>query len=195
MTTLFTESILFWLIVVIACAFCGFALSTGLAKRRYAVVGVCGALCLSALGVVLVYFVDTDAKSARRSINGIVEAVGRDDVEGVLAFVASNANRTRRLATFNMGLADVERAKISDYKTLEITRTTSPPRARVSLRGVVAGKVNSFETYPFTIVVDFTKVELRLGADGVWRVTDECEFHYPGYSSEGARDDKFDPPF
>ena len=193
MTTLLTESILFWLGVASACAFSGFALSTGLAKRRYAVGGVCAALCLSALGVVLVYFVDTDAKSVRRSIDGLVDAVGRDDVEGVLAFVAPNANRTRRLATFNMGLADVERAKISDFKVLEITRTTSPPRARVSLRGVVAGKASSVETYPFTVVVDFTKVELRLGLDGVWRVTDECEFHYPGYSTEGVRDDKFDP--
>ena len=193
MTTLFTESILFWLIAASACAFCGFALSTGLAKRQYAVGGVCFALCLAALGVVLVYCVDTDAKSVRRSIDGLVEAVGRDDVEGVLSFVAPDANRTRLLATFNMGLADVERAKISDFKVLEITRTTSPPRARVSLRGVVAGKASSVETYPFTVVVDFTKVELRLGLDGVWRVTDECEFHYPGYSTEGVRDDKFDP--
>jgi len=192
MSTLLTESLAFWLVVAGACFFCGFALATGLAKRQYMFVGGVVALCLLTVGIVLVFFVDTDAKSVRRSIDALVAAVGRDDVEGVLEYVAPNAERTRRLATFNMGLANIERAKIGNFKIREITRTTSPPRARVSLRGVVAGKAASFDAYPFTVMVDFTKIELRLGQDGVWRVTDECEFRYPGYATEGARDDDFD---
>jgi len=190
-SALLTESLLFWAVVAASCAFCGFALATGLAKRQYAVGGACVAFGLLALGIVLVFFVDTDAKSVRRSIDGLADAVARNDVEGVLALVSPDAERTRGLASSHMKLANIERAKVSDYKLLEITRATSPPRARVSLRGVVSGKSSSFDAYPFTIIVDFTQVELRLGQDGVWRVTDECEFRYPGYATEGARDGKF----
>ena len=184
--TIFTENIFVWMIVAFALVFTGYAIAKGTNKIAWLWSGVgAGALAI-VLGVVFVYFVQTDAKRVRRTITELSLAVRSNDVDKVCSFVAKSAERTKRNARVSMAMATIDATKITSYKLEELNRSTSPPRARVSFRATVSGKSQFVDAYPFTVVVDFTVVELRLEKDGVWRVTDNCEYRYPGFATEGS---------
>lgn len=184
MIALFTESLLFWLLCVGFAAGFGFALWLGTRRKRTLILGLGATLATACLGAFCLCCVETDRKAVRRTIDALAVAVDADDVDATLALVSPTAFKTRLKARAHMGLARIEWAKVRDLEIVEINRYTSPPRAVVRFRGSVGGRVAGFDSARFTVVVDFSEVELREEEPGVWRVTDRCHFSYPGYSGE-----------
>ena len=186
MSAFFLESGWFWGILSIFLAFVGFAGSRGTGKKAFLFGGVGAGILTAALGAYLVLGVPTDRKAVRASIDGLAVAIANNDVDGVLKFVSQDASRTRRLANYQLRLAKIEWTKVRDYKLLELNHHMSPPRALVRFRGTVSGTAGALEGASFTVVVEFTSVELRKDSDGIWRVTDNCEFNYPGFQTGGS---------
>ena len=184
MIALFTESFLFWLLCVGFAAVFSFALWTGTRRKPLLILGLCATLTTAFLGAFCLYGVETDRKAVRRTVEALADAVDRDDVDAALELVSATAFKTRFKARAHMGLARIEWAKVRDLKIVEINRHMSPPRAVVRFRGSVGGRISGFDASRFTVVVDFSEVELREEEPGVWRVTDRCHFSYPGYSGE-----------
>ena len=188
-----TESLIAWIVIAVAIAGIGVSFYKGLNKIAFLWGGLVGAVLALALGVVCVFFVQTDAKAVKQTILDLATAVRNNDVEAVCSFIASTATRTERNARFSMGLAKIERTKITDYRLIELNQYTSPPKAIIACRATVSGTSSHSATFgdganvPFTVIVAFTSVELRKEEDGKWRVTDECEFKYPGFATEGSR--------
>lgn len=178
-----TESVVFWAVCVAFAAVFSLALGRATNRKSLTLVGLGATLATAALGAFCLFCVDTDRKAVRRTVSSLVEAVGRDDVEATLRHVSPNALKTRLKARSHMGLARIEWAKVRDLKILEINRFTSPSRAVVRFRGSVGGLVVG-DAAKFTVVVEFSEVELREEEPGVWRVTDRCRFSYPGFSGE-----------
>lgn len=191
--SILTESFVAWIIVAVALLGIGVSFYKGLNKPTFLWGGLGGAVLALALGVACVFFVQTDAKRVKQTIFDLAAAVQSNDVEAVCSFLAENANRTERNARFNMGLARIDRVKISEYRLVELNRYTFPQKAIVACRATVSGVSAHSATFgegaqvPFTVFVVFTSVELRKEGDDKWRVTDECEFKYPGFSTEGSR--------
>lgn len=181
MKNLLLESFLFWSIAGTCVLVFGYALSQATGKRWFTFAGLGAGALTVAVGAFLVYFVKTDEKLIRESISAIENSVRNNDPDGVLKYVSEKAFKTRMLVDQNLRSVEIESAKVSNFKILELNRTTSPPRAIVSLRGSAKGKVNvsgggllvmSVGPYPFNGIADFSTVELRREQDGVWRVTD-----------------------
>lgn len=179
-----TESVFFWSVCVAFAA--GFTLATWLGTRRKSLLffGLTLTLITATFGAICLFYVETDRKAVRRTVLALADAVGRDDVDATLSLVSSSALKTRFKARTHMALAEIEWAKVRDLEIVEINRYTSPPRAVVRFRGSVGGSVLSFDSAKFTVLVNFSEVELREEEPGVWRVTDRCKFSYPGYSGE-----------
>ncbi len=184
MIALFTESFLFWLLCVGFAAGFTFALWVGTRRKSMLILGLSATLATTFLGAFCLCCVETDRKAVRRTVEALAAAVDADDVDATLALVSPTALKTRFKARAHMGLARIEWAKVRDLEIVEINRYTSPPRALVRFRGSVGGRVSGFDASRFTVVVDFSEVELREEEPGVWRVTDRCRFSYPGYSGE-----------
>ncbi|MDO5308839.1 MAG: hypothetical protein Q4G03_05035 [Planctomycetia bacterium] len=185
MTELFTENYLAWIAIAAVCVLIGHAVFTGTSKRVFFFAGFGACVLALAIGAYLVFFLQTDSKLVRKTIYDLADAVEHNDVERVVEMVSATATRTRRIARVQMALADVEHTKVTDLHVDEINRLTSPPRARVHFRASASGKATGIDSYPFTVLIEFTAVELRLEPDGHWRVTDNCSFNYPGYSTTG----------
>ena len=178
MYNIFLESIIFWIVVGAFLFIVGYAFSQGLEKWIFIPIGL-GAMVLTiALGVVLVFFVDTDAKSIRRTIFGLEAAVIANDSNKAVEYLSKNSIIIRRLFIAYLKPNTIDQAKISNVKINEINKTTSPPRANVSFTGMAAGKGS--DGYPFTVLENIT-VEMRQDQDGVWRVTDNVEFTSDDY--------------
>lgn len=173
MQSILLESFLFWLVVGTCLFVSSYAIAQGTGKRLWIVLGLASGLAVVALGAVLVFAVDTDAKAIRRTIRTIETAVRNNDVPTVLANLSSNAEPLKKLVNSQLPDVKIERAKVSELKIDEINKTTSPPRAKVSFRGMIAG-VDSTGT-PFSALERFNMVELRQEQDGVWRVTGHIE--------------------
>ena len=181
MKNLLLESFLFWSIAGTCVLVFGYALSQATGKRWFTFAGLGAGALTVAVGAFLVYFVKTDEKLIRESISAIENSVRNNDPDSVIEYVSEKAFKTRMLVDQNLRSVEIESAKVSNFKILELNRTTSPPRAIVSLRGSAKGKVNvsgggllvmSVGPYPFNGIADFSTVELRREQDGVWRVTD-----------------------
>ncbi|MBQ9813163.1 MAG: hypothetical protein IJM54_07595 [Thermoguttaceae bacterium] len=173
MSNIFLESLLFWLVTGTSLFVVGYAIAQGTGKRSFALFGLVAAVLTIVLGICLVFFVDTDSKSIRRTIHAMENAVLNNDSDAALQYVAKNSVLVRKLFEDSMSSVTIERAKVSDLRITEINKTTSPPRATVAFRGMAAGK--GHDGYPFTGIDNFS-VELRQEQDGVWRVTDHIEF-------------------
>lgn len=184
MLALLTESVFFWSVCVAFAAIFSFVLGKATNHKSLLFLGLTATLATALLGAFCVFCVETDRKAVRRTVLALGEAVGQDDVDATLNFVSPTALKTRLKARAHMALAEIEWAKVRDLEIVEINRYTSPPRALVRFRGSVGGRVVGFDSAKFTVVVDFSEVELREEEPGVWRVTDRCRFSYPGYSGE-----------
>ena len=77
--------------------------------------------------------VDTDAKSIRRTIFGLEAAVIANDSNKAVEYLSKNSIIIRRLFIAYLKPNTIDQAKISNVKINEINKTTSPPRANVSL--------------------------------------------------------------
>lgn len=173
MIDLLLESYLTWLVIGVLFLIVGYALTVGLSRKIFFLSGASLAILAFALGAVLVFCVDSDRKSIKRTIFTIEKAVRENDAETTVSYLASNSIALRKLVEYGMRRATIERANVSAFKIDEINKTTSPPRAKVSFRGVVVGKTDG--GYDFVEVERFDVLELRQEQDGVWRVTDKME--------------------
>lgn len=170
------ESFLFWLIVATCISIVGYALTQGTGKRAFVFSGAASGLLALALGAVLVFMVDTDSKSIRRTFRQLEESVESNDAEGASAFLTANANKCRQTLLRNMQYVKFSGVKIREFKIEEINAMTSPPRAIVSFRGFANGVAGHSGGYPFNGAAYFKSVELRKEQDGVWRITDNITF-------------------
>lgn len=173
MSNIFLENFLLWLVFGVGAAASGYALSQGLGRRIYFISSLVVGAAIAALGAVLVFAVDTPSKSIKRTIYGIESALQNNDPDGVAELIAGNAAVLKKIVRNEMGRVSIERARVSGLKIDEINMTTSPPRARISCRGMVSGK--TADGYQFTGMERFRTIELRLEPDNVWRVTDKFE--------------------
>ena len=174
---LFTLYYPVWIVVAAAIFAVGYAVATGTNKKAFLFSGIGGAVAALLLGVFCVYFMPTDEKAARKTINEIKKAVMANDLGGTLAYVDDDATKTRALARTYVGNVQFRGIKITNFKVDEINRLTSPARARVSFRVGASGTYSSeWGAASFSTLVDFSVVELRLGSDGIWRVTDNLRF-------------------
>ncbi|MCF0234618.1 MAG: hypothetical protein HUK22_06525 [Thermoguttaceae bacterium] len=177
------ESVAFWGATAACAVVGGYVVGTGVGKRWPLFAGVALGMALAALGSALVFGVQTDRKAARRTIEELADRIAANDLQGVLGLVSEDAPRARGLAIRHLSYVQIEWTKIREFEILEINRHKSPPKARVAFRGTVSGRTSDLDA-PFTVIINFREVELRL-ENGVWRVTDKCEFEYPGYSTDG----------
>lgn len=178
---LLTTNLLAWLFIAAAFVATGYALTTGTTKKIFMKLGIVAALATIVAGVVCVYFVQTDEKRIRRTIEEMRVAIIAGDINKVLSFVEEDALKVRVAANVYVdpGKAQIKNIKVSDFKVNELNRMSSPPRARVSFRASASGVATGEWGGPFTTLVDFDLVELRLESDGVWRVTDNVNFGFP----------------
>ena len=180
---IFLENIWIWLALAVAFVAIGWSFSQGLGSAKPLLIGVASAIVALALGLFLVYGIQTDRQKVIATVQSLGKAVADNDLEKVCSFVEPEAKETLDKAKHHMGLVKIEWTKIRDLKVPKINYFTSPPSVIVSFRGTVGGKVLAFDA-PFTVQVMFTEVLFRQGADGKWYVTDECRFAYPGYDGQ-----------
>ena len=174
---LFTLYYPIWIVVAAAIFAVGYAVATGTNKKVFLVSGIGGAVAALLLGVFCVYFMPTDEKAVRKTINSIKTCVMNNDLHGTLEYVVDDASKTRALARTYVGNVQFRGIKITNFKVEEVNRLASPPRARASFRVGASGTYSSeWGAASFATLVDFNLVELRLGSDGVWRVTDSLQF-------------------
>ena len=178
---LLTTNLLVWLLIAVAFVVVGYAFTAGTTKKIFMKLGIVAALATIVVGVVCVYFVQTDEKRIRRTIDEIRVAVIAGDVEDALRHVEADAMKVRVAASMYVDpqSVNVERITVSTFKLNELNRMSSPPRARVSFRASASGVATGEWGGPFTTLVDFDLVELRLESDGMWRVTDNVHFGFP----------------
>ena len=174
---LFTFYYPVWIVVAAAIFAVGYAVATGTNKKVFMTSGIVAAVATLLLGVFCVYFMPTDEKAVRKTINETKDAVVAGDLEGTLAHISDDATKARALARMYVGKVKFRGAKITNFKVLEVNRLASPPRARVSFRASASGTYESeFGAASFATLVDFNVVEMRLGTDEEWRLTDNLDF-------------------
>ena len=182
MVPLITEHLWVWIVAAGFLFFIGTILFSQTGNLKSFSLFLIGAVLVLGLGVVMVYFVKTDRKEIKKTIFDLAAAVERNDIDAVLAGIDGSAGKTIAKATHHLGLAKIEKAAVSQFSIRGINQFTSPPTAQVSFNGAVRGTVSaSMLSSPFAVIVRFESVELVKNDDGVWRVTDQCIFKYPGY--------------
>jgi hypothetical protein len=146
---------------------------------------VLAVIILLATGISLYYFVDTDRKSVSRTLNKIVRAIEKDDLNEILLFIDDNAEKPRGLAKSNMALILVPQASFSDLD-VKVNYLTNPPIASVTFIAMInwmpkSGWLkNEFPTdNPVPDRVEFD-IEMRKTNDGGWKITNKCEFRHRG---------------
>lgn len=152
---------------IIAEAVLGIALlRTGRGVLLWAMGGV---LALVLLGVGLEYLVVTEREQVETTLDEVAAAVGRNDRSGVLSHIHPSAAETRQLVNWGFGLASFTDAKITYLEVENINHLTSPPTARVRVKGIVFFKDRRGEDPYGKRPVNLT-LELRRGSDR-WLIT------------------------
>ena len=177
------ENIWIWIAFAVFVIICGWGFYSSTNKLKVLSIHFIIALMIMTVGIILVFFVDTDRKIIRHRINDLADAIAQNDVETVVSFIAVDSVTTKMKARFHMKLANIEWTKVRDFSVDSVNYFTSPPTATIRFVGTVHGRAVVFDT-PFTVQVRFTEVELIQEDDGQWYVTDNCRFEYPGYNGE-----------
>ena len=183
----FMNNILVWALIATGLVLVGYAFAKGTNKTTFLWQGVITGVLAVIVGIVCVYFVQTEEKQVRATIYAIAEAAERNDPDAVIALLSRDAQKTtnptgvKGIVKWAFKLATVEKTKVTNFKILELNLATSPPRAKVSLRASAQGKSQGTDAYPFFTIVEFPMIELRKEQDGVWRVTDNIEYLTPQY--------------
>lgn len=176
----FMNNIVVWALIATGLVLTGGAFAKGTNKNAFLWQGLVAGVVALLVGVVCVYFVQTEEKKTRATIYAIADAFERNDADAVCALLSRDSTKVKPLArSYLENLATVEKTKVTDFQVLEINKTTSPPRARVSIHATASGKARGIDSYPFFVSVDFPMIELRKEQDGVWRVTDNIEYSSP----------------
>ena len=176
---LFLENIWIWFGLAFVVGAVGYCLFLNDRQIRTLGIAIGATVAVLAVGFALYYFVDTDRKSITRTLNGLAATIERDDLDGVLErYVSPRAQRTRSIARFNMGYVRVASARFHDLKTM-VNRLTSPPTAQVSFTATIYWSSKNLAEIPLDRptpqIVKFN-IELEQGPNGIWLVTDKCDF-------------------
>ncbi len=143
------------------------------------------AILLLAVGGYLTFVLKTDRKEIKKTIYELADAVRRNDLPEILNRLDEGATKTAAKANYHLKLAKIDKTKLNTFTVKTVNRFTSPPTAIVAFNAWVEGTAGlQGLNYPFSIPIRFEEVELVKGEDGIWRVTDRCQFSYPGYNGE-----------
>jgi nucleotide-binding universal stress UspA family protein len=103
------------------------------------------------------------------TVEAAAAAVAANDRAGLLAHIHPSASEARRLVNWAFGEADFTDAKITHLEVLSINDLTSPPTAKVDVKGFVFFTPDYGEDPYGKRFVNIT-LELRLDA-GRWLIT------------------------
>jgi len=177
-----------WLWIVLAF----FVLAVGLAiyshrpswKLLLGTIGV--AVAIFGVGLILHHTVETDRKGIIRMLDGLADALEADDLDRVLGFISPDAQKTQEQARTNLAIVRLTRANYTDFKLIESRPHDRPlPTADITFTAIVRGTVRRITLNgldgQFGPVRVFFRIEVEKGADGKWRITDNCEFTPTAY--------------
>ena len=119
-----------WFVLTFVVGCCSFSWYLNNQKVRNLVIAVLLSILPLALGLTLYYGVDTDQKTITRTLNALIAAVERDDLDAVCQFIHPKAEEPLQLAKVQMNFIAISRAKYRDLQ-IEVNDATSPPTAKV----------------------------------------------------------------
>ncbi|MDR1484491.1 MAG: hypothetical protein LBT09_06670 [Planctomycetaceae bacterium] len=182
---IFLESILIWVGLALVVGVVGFSMFQQNQQIRTFVITAVLVVVLLVVGILLYNFVDTDRKSVARSLNKIISAIEKDDLDLVLQFIDEKAESPRSLARSNMSLIRVPQASFSGLD-VKVNYLTNPPIASVTFIAMInwmpkSGWLkNEFPAdKPIPERVEFD-IEMRKTNNGDWKVTNKCDFQHRG---------------
>jgi hypothetical protein len=144
---------------------------TGRGRLLWAMAGV---LIVVLAGVTLEWLVVTEREQVVATLEGAAKALGANDRRGVMAYVDPSASEIRELVDWGFKVADFTDAKITTLEIENIDHQTSPPTARVHVKGIVSFKDRRGESPYERYLADLT-VQLHL-TSGRWLIT-AVEWH------------------
>ena len=152
---------------IVAEAALGIAVLT--TRRGVLLWAIAGVLVLVLAGVGLEWLVVTERERVEATVEGAATAVRANDRQGLLQQVDPSAGDARRLVNWAFDRVDFTDAKITHLEVQSINELTSPPTAKVHVKGIVffrdrAGQ-DPYDKQP----VDLT-LELRLQS-GRWLIS------------------------
>jgi hypothetical protein len=182
---IFLENIWIWVCLALIVGVVGFVMFQQNQQVRTFFVTLILVIVLLGLGISLYYFVDTDRKSVSRTLNKLIRAIEKDDLDLVLQYIDEKAEKPRGLARSNMSLVLVPKASFSNLN-VKVNYLTNPPVAAVTFIAIVnwmpkSGWIkNEFPTNkPIPERVEFD-VEMRKTNNNEWKITNKCDIQYRG---------------
>ncbi|MDR2344922.1 MAG: hypothetical protein LBE18_02550 [Planctomycetaceae bacterium] len=183
--TILLDNIWIWICLALIVGVIGFILFQQNQQIRTFLITVISVLILLVLGISLYCFVDTDYKSVSRTLTKLAHAIEKDDLESVLKFIDSKADKPRGLARSNMDLVRVP--NVSFYNLdVKVNYLTNPPVASISFIAIVSWMPksgwlkNEFpvdKPYPERVEFD---IEMKKTNNGEWKLTNKCDIRYRG---------------
>ena len=131
-----------------------------------------GVLAVCLTGIIGQRFIITERKLVIRTLDGIVTALERNDVDGVLTYLEPEAAHSRERARWALGRVEVQNAS---YRKLDvkINDLTSPPTAEVTFFGLI-GYHNRKGEMPYNNYASNFTIHLRKHDDR-WLVEEHTE--------------------
>jgi hypothetical protein len=182
---IFIESIWIWVILALIVGAVGFIRFQQDQQIRTFGITVILVIVLLVVGILLYCFVDTDYKTVARTLNKVVSAIEKDDLDSVLKFIDEKAEKPRSLARGNMSLIVVPKASYSNLN-VKVNYLTNPPIASVTFIAMVNWMPKSgwlkheFPTdksMPERVEFD---IEMKKTNNGDWKIINKCEFQHRG---------------
>lgn len=177
---IFTESILFWILLSLSVFGLGLCIYQGQRKHKTLLVFGGIAIAVLILGCWLVFVLDTDRKAIFQTIEKIRVAVEANDRDEVLKYVVPEAAKLREQGKQLFEQVLIRKANVVNIQLEPINYFTANPYVRATFRGTVFGKSREYEDTEFSMSAEFREVEFEL-RDGQWMVTDNCRFTIRGY--------------
>ena len=182
--SLFLDQLWIWIVLTFIVGGCSFSwYLNNPQKRTLLLAGLLPLLTLT-LGLTLYYGVDTKRKSIKRTVDALIAAVEKDDLETVCQLISPKAQETLQLAKGQMGLVSISRAKYRDLQ-IEVNDATSPPTAKVRFSAFFYWKTKA-PIDGFMLekpVPENARFELELvnTKSQAWLVTDKCRYFLPNF--------------
>jgi hypothetical protein len=167
MTTLLEDPMPVILFGIVAEAVLGIAVLT--TRRGVLLWAMAGVLVLVLAGVGLEWLVVTEGERAEATVEGAAAAVRANDRQGLLQRIHPSAGDARRLVNWAFEQVDFTDAKITHLEVQSINHLTSPPTAKVHVKGIVFFRDRARQDPYGKRPVDLT-LELRLQS-GRWLIS------------------------
>ncbi len=178
--SIFVDSLWIWFVLAFVVGAVGYTMFVNDRKIQTLALTVLTTIAVLVLGLSLYYWVDTDQKSIKRTLDGLIATIQKDDADKVIdQYISPKAKNTRGKARANMGLVRITSARYRDLK-IKVNPLTSPPTAEISFEATVFFNWKNRAEFPsdqaIPQIVKFQLVELEKTPSNSWLVTDKCEF-------------------